>query len=118
MTIDRNRCRELRNKLETILKNHPDLDGLEVDIGNMSFDSAEVSVKINFKVSGAETQDDKTLKAMAKIHRLDLNSSGPEGEKLIGYNTRARKTPWIFITPNGRKYKTTTATAAFMFGAS
>ena len=89
--------RELRNQLNAVL-NSNGIDGYTFEIGNCSYDGGEATFKLKVLIEGAETSEEKHLKQMAKLSGFDTTKIATlQGMKvsLVGFNSKARKRPWI-----------------------
>ena len=111
--------RELRNQLNTVL-NSNGIDGYTFEIGNCSYDGGEATFKLKVLIDGAKTSEEKHLKQMAQLSDLDTEKvASLQGMMvyLVGYNTKARKRPWIVAqSPKGQRYVIDDYTAKLLFG--
>ena len=120
--MDRQTAKNLRKELETIFASNG-INGFNVEIGNASFNDFDVTFKVVIRHADAKPQAERELERHAEWYGLDINKIGTiRGDKytLVGYNTRARKQPWIIekldIGGNGGKYKIGNDTAKRLFG--
>ena len=60
----------------------------------MRFSGAEVTIQIKATVIGAETVADVALRDAVEDNNLQLENDS--GDRLMSYNTRASKMPWIY----------------------
>jgi len=111
--------RELRNQLNDVLNNNG-IDGYTFEIGNCSYDGGEATFKLKVLIDGAKTSEEKHLKQMAQLSDLDTEKvASLQGMMvyLVGYNTKARKRPWIVAqSPKGQRYVIDDYTAKLLFG--
>ena len=111
--------RELRNQLNDVLNNNG-IDGYTFEIGNCSYDGGEATFKLKVLIDGAKTSEEKHLKQMAQLSDLDTEKvASLQGMMvyLVGYNTKARKFPWIVAqSPKGQRYVIDDYTAKRLFG--
>ena len=111
--------RELRNQLNAVL-NSNGIDGYTFELGNCSYDGGEATFKLKVLIKGAETSEEKHLRQMAKLSDLDTDKvASLQGMMvyLVGYNTKARKRPWIVAqSPKGQRYVIDDYTAKRLFG--
>lgn len=114
-SFDRQNLKALRSEMQAVLEKYGVKSGLEINVGNMSFDDAEVSIKVKAKVKGAVTLEDKVL--LMEVKNLGLKMSNSRGDKLVKYNTRARKMPFVYSDASGKMYKCCMATARQRFAA-
>ena len=111
--------RELRNQLNAVL-NSNGIDGYTFELGNCRYDGGEATFKLKVLIDGAETSEEKHLRQMAKLSDLDTDKvASLQGMMvyLVGYNTKARKRPWIVAqSPKGQRYVIDDYTAKRLFG--
>ena len=116
MLLNRQIVKELRVKLQDIIK----MDEFEITVGNASFDDSEVTFKVNLRLKGAETREQRDLKTYAEMDKIDTAKIGEmRGEKysLIGYKRTAKTRPYIVQNlHNDKEYIFTTAQAQQYFG--
>lgn len=119
--MDRQTAKHLRKELETIFASHG-INGFNVEIGNASYNDFDVTFKVVIRHTDAKPKAERELEIYAKSYGLDINKIGTlNGDKysLIGYNTRARKQPWIIeklgIGGGNNKYKIGDDTAKRLF---
>ena len=116
MLLNRQIVKELRVKLQDIIK----MDEFEITVGNASFDDSEVTFKVNLRLKGAETREQKDLRRFAEMDKIDTSKIGEmRGEKysLIGYRRTAKTRPYIVQNlHNDKEYIFTTAQAQQYFG--
>ena len=116
MLLNRQIVKELRVKLQDIIK----MDEFEITVGNASFDDSEVTFKVNLRLKGAETREQKDLRRFADMDKIDVSKIGEmRGEKysLIGYRRTAKTRPYIVQNlHNDKEYIFTTAQAQQYFG--
>ena len=116
MKLNRQIVKDLRVKLQDIIK----MDEFEITVGNASFDDTEVTFKVNLRLKGAETREQKDLRRYAEMDKVDISKIAEvRGEKysLIGYRRTARTRPYIVQNlHNDKEYIFTTALAQQYFG--
>ena len=116
MLLNRQIVKELRVKLQDIIK----MDEFEIKVGSASFDETEVTFKVNVRIKGAETREQKDLRRYAEMDKIDTSKIGEmRGEKysLIGYRVKAKTRPYIVQNlHNDKEYIFTTAQAQQYFG--
>ena len=116
MKLNRQIVKDLRVKLQDIIK----MDEFEITVGNASFDDTEVTFKVNLRLKGAETREQKDLRRFAEMDKVDTSKIAEvRGEKysLIGYRRTARTRPYIVQNlHNDKEYIFTTALAQQYFG--
>jgi len=116
MKLNRQIVKDLRVKLQDIIK----MDEFEITVGNASFDDTEVTFKVNLRLKGAETREQKDLRRYAEMDKVDTSKIAEvRGEKysLIGYRRTAKTRPYIVQNlHNDKEYIFTTALAQQYFG--
>lgn len=95
MEINKNTLKEIRTQLDNVLKNH-NIEGLNIELGNCSFDNIEATFKLKVTIEGGETKEELNLKDMAKLMNLDLTIIHPTW-KIVGYRSKARTKPFLAV---------------------
>ena len=112
--------REWVKQIRQALQDSIEVDGFDIKVGNASFDDSEVTFKLNHRVKGAETREQRDLKTYAEMDKIDTAKIGEmRGEKysLIGYRVKAKTRPYIVQNlHNNKEYIFTTAQAQQYFG--
>jgi len=112
--------REWVKQIRQALQDSIEVDGFDIKVGNASFDDSEVTFKLNLRVKGAETREQRDLKTYAEMDKIDTAKIGEmRGEKysLIGYRVKAKTRPYIVQNlHNNKEYIFTTAQAQQYFG--
>jgi len=112
--------REWVKQIRQALQESIEVDGFDIKVGNASFDDSEVTFKLNLRVKGAETREQRDLKTYAEMDKIDTAKIGEmRGEKysLIGYRVKAKTRPYIVQNlHNNKEYIFTTAQAQQYFG--
>ena len=89
--------RELRNQLNAVL-NSNGIDGYTFELGNCKYDGGEVTFQLKVLIKGSKSRQERDLEDLAKLSDLDTTKIVTlQGMKvsLVGYNSKARKRPWI-----------------------
>lgn len=115
--------RHLRDRIDNALKNIYS-HAFEFELGNCTYDGdgSNATFKLNVRVKGAKTQQEKNLDTFAKLDDIDINKTWREGTrefKLCGYNTKARSFPYLMRDINSTstsRYKIATSRAKMWFG--
>ena len=110
----------LRQELESYLSdftNKMEIEGVSIELGSCSYDSGQATFKLEIKVDGAETREQKALKLFAKLDGIDLDKEHPR-YKLVEFHSKKRQYPYIYIdkTKPNLKFKGTTDWAIRNFG--
>jgi len=112
--------RDWVKQIRQALQDSIEVDGFDIKVGNASFDDSEVTFKLNLRVKGAETREQRDLKTYAEMDKIDTAKIGEmRGEKysLIGYRVKAKTRPYIVQNlHNNKEYIFTTAQAQQYFG--
>ena len=120
MKLNRQIVKDFRAILDDILNDNESLEQFIVKVGNASFDDTEVTFKVNLRLKGAETREQKDLRRFAEMDKIDTSKIGEmRGEKysLIGYRRTAKTRPYIVQNlHNNKEYIFTTAQAQQYFG--
>ena len=95
----------------------------DFELGSCSYDrdGSNATFKLNVRVKGAKTREEKQLNTFADLDDIDINKTWTEGTrkfKLCGYNTKAPKFPYLMkdINSSGSQtYKIGTSTAKRLF---
>ena len=92
-------------------------EGISIALGSCSYDSGQATFKLEVKVEGAETREQKALKMFAKLDGIDLDKEHPR-YKLVEFHSKKRQYPYIYIdkTKPNLKFKGTTDWAIRNFG--
>lgn len=97
-TFNKTQLKALRTAMQKAL-DEAGLDGMTIEVGNCSYSGGEATYKVKVLLDGAETQEQQDLQMYAKMFGLDLDKiyTTVDGKslKLSGYNSRARKTPYL-----------------------
>jgi len=118
MKLNRQIVKDLRETLQShLLKN---MNEFEVTVGNASFDDTEVTYKLNLRIKGAESREQRDLRTFAEMDNVDVSKIAEvRGDKysLIGYRAKARSRPYIVQNlHNDKEYIFTTDMAQKYFG--
>ena len=112
--------REWVKQIRQALQDSIEVDGFDIKVGNASFDYDEVTFKLNLRIKGAETREQKDLRRFAELDNVDTAKIAEvRGEKysLIGYRVKARSRPYIVQNLHDNKeYIFTTDMAQKYFG--
>ena len=120
MKLTRKTLQEIRVQLNEVLAK-TNIDGIEITLGNATFDSDNATFKLKLKVEGALSQDEKSLEAMASLMNLDTTKETTiDGMrcKLVSYKNKAPKFPWVIENlDTNQRYKLQNFQAQAYFGA-
>tara|TARA_B110000977_G_scaffold2924_1_gene4032 strand:+ start:255 stop:632 length:378 start_codon:yes stop_codon:yes gene_type:complete len=93
MQINKTTLKSLRTYLEKVLVDNP-IEGINLELGNCSFDSSQADFKLKVTISGGETREQLHLKDVAQIHNINLEFKHPTWV-LEGYRSKARSKPFL-----------------------
>lgn len=103
-SFDRNVCQALRNELNAVLQKFGADANLEFTVGNMKFSDQSVEIKVAAKVIGGKSVADKNLEYASKAY--GLSTEPRNGKRLVGYNSRSYKYPFVYLNLlDGKRYK-------------
>ena len=101
-TFTRSQLTELRKQLQLTLdgaiRSNNISGDLTIDVGNCSYTGGEATFKVKCILKGAKTREQINLEYYAEMHDIDTTAIAQlQGEdmSITGYNSRARKKPWI-----------------------
>ena len=114
--LNRPTLARLRTELDAQLSNIT-IDGISIALGSCSYDSGQATFKLEVKVEGVETREQKALKMYAQLDGLDLDKEHPR-YKLVEFHAKKRQYPYIYIdkTKPNLRFKGTTDWAVRHFG--
>jgi len=101
-----------------------EVEGITFNVDRCTYRGGEATFKVKVLLDGAETKEEKDLKKMAILSRLDTSKvhdyfdhrSVRYRMQLVGYKTKAKKMPWIVEDRlSGNEYKLTDAQARQWF---
>jgi hypothetical protein len=114
--FDKTNLKALRSEMEALLNKYGVNSNLEFLVGNMKFSEGDVEIKVNAKVKGAKTLSNVILETRAEALGLKLTNS--RGDKLVDYNTRSYKYPFVYLAAkDGKRYKCDETMAKLRFAA-
>ena len=94
----RQQLNTIRKQMQNALNMFADKTDIQIEVGNCSYRGGEPTFKVKVLMEGAKTRQQQDLEYYAELHKLDLTITEKlmgEDMKLCGYNSRARKKPWI-----------------------
>lgn len=97
MKLNKVKMQEMRKLIQSKL-NELAMDDIELTLGNCSFGQHTATFKLEVQVKGQDTREMADLKSIARYRKIDLEKVYHEGKysfKLVGWNSRARKNPFI-----------------------
>jgi hypothetical protein len=114
--FDKTNLNALRNEMNALLNKYGVDANLDFNVGSMKFSEGDVEIKVNAKIKGAKTFSNVLLETRAAA--LGLKLTNKMGDKLVDYNTRAYKMPFVYLNAaDGKRYKCDERTAKIRFGA-
>lgn len=113
--FDKKTLKALRSEMQEVLNKYAVNANLDVNVGNMSYSDAEVTIKVGAKIKGAVTMTDRILEG--EVNRYGLKMTNSNGDTITGYNTRAKAYPFQYTCGStGKRYKCSTVQAKLKFG--
>jgi hypothetical protein len=103
----------VRADINALLAKYGADNGIDFDIGSISFNGSSFTTKLKATVKGAVTKEDIVLNHVMAVKNLAKKSMC--GKTLIEYNTRAGKYPFIYQDAVGKKFKCSEAQAKVYF---
>ena len=118
MILNRKIVKDLRETLQShLLKN---MDEFEISVGNARFSDTEVTYKLNLRLKGSESEEERDLRVFAEMDGVDTTKiADVYGIKysLVGYKRKGRIRPYIVKNlDNNKDYVFTTDMAKKFFG--
>ena len=119
--FDKAVCRQLRNDMDALLAKYAQEHGIKFHVGNMKFTAESVKIIVEATVEGGvsqkQTKQQTDLAYFAAANNVSTNEMN--GRRLVGYNSRAHKMPWIYQdVRSGKLFKCSTSTARIYFPTS
>lgn len=112
--FDKASLKTLREEMQAVLDKFGDKTGLAIRVGNINYTMTEADIKIKVNIVGAQTRASLEVKKLGVLMGFTDDLSGTNGRRLIGYQSRNRKYPFIYEL-NGKQYKCTEAQAKAYF---
>ena len=110
--FDKSNLKNIRADISALLSAYAKENGIEIKIGNISFDDGSFTTKMEAKVKGAKTKEDSALEFIMASRGFVKTSKC--GKTLVGYNSRSKAYPFIFESA-GKKYKCSEQGAVMYF---
>lgn len=110
--FDKVTLQKMRKELNDVLAKYAASEGLEISIGNIKFSDNDFEAKLNCKIAGAKTFVDTMLESVMKLNML--NEVGIGNRRLVSYNSRNYRYPFIY-EQNGKRFKCSTEQAKAYF---
>lgn len=119
MQFTKEKIRSIRSEINALLQDLQQFEGLEIHAGKCSFDQDVATFKLEVKIKGAKSQNQKALDLYADHYGLDVSKIAKEQGKsftLIGYNYKASKYPFeLQDLATGKEYKISLEHAKSLF---
>lgn len=90
------------------------IEDITFEIGNCRYDDGEATFKVAAKLDGVKSRKDVALEKQMKIY--GLKEEGRDGAKLVSYNSRSYKYPFVY-EKGGKRWKCGSDQAKYLFGA-
>ena len=114
--FDKATLNALRNELQEVMDKYASKTNLNVSVGKMRFSDNEVDISVNVKIAGAKTLTDILLDHEAASLGI-TKFENSRGDKLIKFNPRSYKFPFVYSRADGKMYKCDGAQAKCLFAA-
>lgn len=105
----------LRNELSELLTKYGMVANLNIEVGNIKFSATEAALGIKVNVKGVQTPGALMVATQAKI--LGLVMENTAGDRLVSYESKNFKFPFIYERKDGKQFKCTASQAAVLFRA-
>lgn len=116
-TFDRAAAQAISDELDAALAVIAEKHGIQLRSTSIRFAGDHLTASIEAQpLAESGSGITATAATMAEAYGLDINRVGPGGERLVDYNPRARKMPWVFSRPDGRRFKCEDGRARQLFG--
>jgi len=97
---------EFRTELDALLEKFEKKSGVELKSKAIRYGSNTITVKVEGKIVGTKSKYAQALEMLTNFEENDVIRINQLGEvKIIGYNTRGRKYPFIVQAKDGKQYK-------------
>ena len=119
MKFDKPTARKIRDAMQEAL-DKADVNGVTIEVGNCTYSGGEATYKVKVLLDGAKSKEEQDLEQMATLMGLSTYKIATlQGMRvsLVGYNSRARKRPWVVQDlTTVKKYIIDDDTAKRLFG--
>ena len=98
-SFDKTTCQAIRADLQKVLDAYAAKQGITFTVGNMSFTSEAISIKMEAKVAGGKGMREQKLDSALQLQAMrdGLGLDVIKGKQLVGYNSRAYKMPYVYL---------------------
>lgn len=80
--------------------------GVDFQVGKITYSGTNCTIKVEANIQGQKTREQETLEMYAKTYGFDVTQEKSHPShgacRLVGFNPRARTTPWIVECAKGR----------------
>ena len=111
--LNKDKLKAIRLHVQKLLDANP-LDGMTMTMGNCSFTATEATFKLAIKTEGNADAVLEQAEQMANLYGLKRTVSADGVYKLIRYDTKKHKMPFI-VEKAGKPYKITLEAAQRIF---
>lgn len=116
-TFTKQNLPQLRADIDAALAAVAAKHGIKLQTGNISFNPNEATIKLMASAEGAAEHNLQMLRQFAKLDGINADGVGRQGEKLIDYDHKKPKYPYIFER-GGKRFKCAPDQARMIFGAA
>lgn len=98
--------KDFRTELDDVLAKYGKKIGVELTAGGIRYGTNSVTVKVEGLLVGAQSPEAAAVAMFTTFKENDIIKVAQLGEvKIVGYNRRARKYPYVVETLKGARYK-------------
>ena len=104
----------LRNEMNALLSKYGVENGFNIETGKIKFSEHDCTIEVKVAIEGKQTFNDVILESTVKALGIKLVNSN--GDRLVEYNSRSYKMPFIYVNAkDGKRYKCDEQTAKYRF---
>jgi len=96
----------LRTQIQVAL-NEANIKGTRIDVGNCKYTGGQATYQVKVVLEGGKTKEQIDLEFYSNIYKIDTDkvTTLHDGNKyqVVGYNSRARKNPWVILRVDNQK---------------
>jgi hypothetical protein len=118
MSLSKAQANEIHREVHAALKAIAEKHGMAVIQARANFTDTDMKFTTMMKLEGEksrkEIQGEKSLGFYLAMYKL--NETNARGDRLIAYNSRQYKYPFIYVTKEGKRFKCDLDSATLRFG--
>lgn len=108
-SFDKQNLAILRKEIDAALNAVAARHGIELKIGNISFDAGRFGTKLEGKSDSNADQEQKYAINMANLYDIDATKTYTKADgttmQIVRFDSKKRKMPWIVRAQDGKLYK-------------